>query len=290
MKRDTTLVLVTYNSAHLLEERLAACAGWPVVLVDNASADGTADWVRSNFPAVHVIANAVNSGYGRAANLGFDQVSTRYALLVNPDARLDSSAIERLEAKADALADGWLFIAPDVGVAPQRRQKADHGLERVAAASGAALFFDVQALRRLGGFDPEIFLFFEETDLCLRAERARLDLYFAPDVEVPHELGTSTHRSLSLEYMRKWHYNWSRLYFERKHRRWGAFVRTAFVNVVVAGIKLAMGGREPRKAALLRARHDAARTFLAGGSAFDSQGAPCAASLGVGIDLSADET
>jgi N-acetylglucosaminyl-diphospho-decaprenol L-rhamnosyltransferase len=278
MQQDTTLVIVSYNSAHLLEERLRAYADRPVVVVDNASTDGSSELISSSFPEVQLIENEVNSGYGRAANLGFERVATPYALLVNPDARIGAEGIADLEAEASGLADGWLFVAPNIGLSPEAPERVTPTLDRIRAAYGAALLFNMESLRRLGGFDPNIFLFFEETDLCRRARDANLDMYYARGVPVEHEIGTSTHRTLAIEFMRKWHYNWSRLYFFRKYRLWGRFLRTLWINLVVAGVKLRIAGRDERKVALLRARHSSARAFLFGRAAFQSSGAPCAES------------
>jgi len=274
MKQDTTLVIVTYNSAHLLEERLGEYAGRPVVIVDNASSDGTAGLVSSSFPEVDVIQNDVNSGYGRAANQGFERVVTRFALLVNPDARISSEGIAALEAEASGLDDDWLFIAPNTGVIPEPRVRVSSTLEEVDAASGAALFFDVECLRRFGAFDPSIFLFFEETDLCRRAMRDGVKLYYAADIPVEHELGTSTHSSIALEYLRKWHYNWASLYYHRKHRLWSRYFGTLWRNLVVAGFKLMTSSRNQQRYVLCHARHHSARAHLFGRGAFLPSGEP----------------
>lgn len=274
MPQDTTLVIVSYNSAHLLEERLRAYAGYPVVVVDNASSDGTVDWIADAFPAVRLVANRVNSGYGRAANAGFEQVETRFGLLVNPDAQLGAREIEALEREARAIEGEWLFVAPNTGLAPTGARPAMSSLERIEAASGAALLFEMTSLRRLGGFDPNIFLFYEETDLCRRARTAGLGLFHAPAIRVEHELGTSTQRSLAIEYVRKWHYNWSRLYYCRKHGLWSEFANTLFRNLVLARLKLGRLPRDEVRYALCHARHHSARAFLAGRPAFLESGDP----------------
>lgn len=289
MAQDTTLVIVSYNSAHLLDERLREYAGLPIVVVDNASSDDTAALIASSFPDVRFIQNVVNSGYGRAANRGFEEVDTPYALLLNPDARMTRESIGALEAEARALHGEWLFVAPNTGLPPTfppappatfppssttSPGRVSGVLTRVSAASGAALFFDMKQLRALEGFDPNIFLFFEETDLCRRAMNAGVQMYFAPEIHVEHELGTSTHRSIALEYVRKWHYNWSSLYFSRKHHLWKRLAGTIWKNGVVAAFKLRGLPRDELRYALCHARHHSARAFLAGRSAFLPSGEP----------------
>ena len=84
MNQETTIVFVTYNSTHLVNDFLSSLGDYPVIVVDNASKDDTCEHIQNQFPSVKLHRNAVNIGYGRAANQAFKQVTTKYALLVNP--------------------------------------------------------------------------------------------------------------------------------------------------------------------------------------------------------------
>lgn len=271
---ETTLVFVSYNSAHLLRERLRALDALPVVVVDNASRDGIAELFATAPDRVRFLANRVNSGYGRAANQGLEEVETKYALLLNPDVEIGPEEVAALEAEAQRLDTPWLFIAPDSGVPPELLGGSISGLETVRGASGAALFFDVSAFRELGGFDPNIFLFYEETDLCRRAVEAGLEMYHAPRIRVEHPIGTSAAPTLALDYLRKWHFHWSALYFTRKHRMWRRHLGLLFRNGIVAGLKLRLLSPGTRRHALTHARHHSARFFWRGESAFLASGEP----------------
>ena len=90
----TGVVVVTYNSAEVIEKCLDSCNGLPVVVVDNASRDTTQDLVRKH--NVRLIANAKNRGFGGAANQGVAELDTELILLLNPDVEL-SASIEPLE-------------------------------------------------------------------------------------------------------------------------------------------------------------------------------------------------
>ena len=277
MSKDTTLVIVCYNSGHLIGERLRAYAGRPVVVVDNASTDGSRELISSSYPEVVLIKNDVNRGFGCAANTGFDRVETKFALLVNPDVKMGEIEIAALESEALSLSSdsGWLFIAPNTGHPPDSRQPITASLDRIQSASGAALLFNMHALQMLGAFDEKFFLFFEETDLCRRALQKGWVMFYARDIRAEHELGTSTKRTSKIAFTRKWHFGWSSLSFYRKHRLWGNFVRTIFRNLFVAGIKLRFFRRDEFRLSRLYARHHSARAFLAGRTAFDPSGGPC---------------
>src|SRR5512139_2440690 len=110
----TTAVIVTYRSRKTIAATLEGCrpahdAGrLHVVVVDNASNDGTAAFVRGAFPWVEVVDAGGNLGFGRGCNLGFERVRTPYVLFLNPDATLGLESLTELESLLDA--------HPDVGI------------------------------------------------------------------------------------------------------------------------------------------------------------------------------
>lgn len=225
-----TVVTVTWQSAAVIGGFLAACpAGLPVIVVDNASADGTPGAARAARPDVQVFANGQNLGFGAAANIGLDAVRTEFALLANPDARLSAEAIGALVEAADA-APGHRLLAPlllDEAGRPVRSWNAaqhrrrllprDRGPEPwpegpacVAFASGACLLF--RRADRLR-FDEGFFLFYEDDDLCLRAGGALL----VPAARVAHAGGRSSAPSLAVTWRKARCMAWSRLRFTALH-------------------------------------------------------------------------
>ncbi|GIV11863.1 MAG: hypothetical protein KatS3mg021_0145 [Fimbriimonadales bacterium] len=104
---DLSVIIVNYNTRDLLRECLLAlrhCAGvsLELIVVDNASADGSAEMVRTGFPEVVLIANAENRGFGAGCNQGLRVAHGRYALILNADARPQQHALARLVAFMDA--------------------------------------------------------------------------------------------------------------------------------------------------------------------------------------------
>ncbi len=273
----TTIVLVTFNSRRWIAPRLSGLAGESVVVVDNASSDGTADLVERDHADVRLIRNAQNRGYGRAANQGVEAAETEYAMILNPDVELGLDELRGLEEAARTLGDDWLFVAPETDMAPRPMPGSggadDEGRIPIEWASGAALLCHVGRMRALGGFDENIFLFFEETDLCRRATGAGLSLWFVPAVRCRHEPGTSTPPDPALDRLRRWHYQWSALYFARKHRDWGRLASLLLRRGLLAGLQslwVQDAGRRNRK----RARAAACLAFMLGRRAFLPGGEP----------------
>jgi len=207
----TTAVIVTYNahayiSAALDEtgrardERLLE-----TIVVDNASADGTAALVRERYPWVRVIDSGANVGYGRACNAGLAAVETPYVLFLNPDAVLPTASLRTLitfldghpraavAAPATKVYGGAalqfvgglptpayiLLAAAGLRSHPPSRRFIQPGTPPFQTdwLAGGILLARCDAIRALGGFDPRFFLYFEETDLCKRAIESGHELW-----------------------------------------------------------------------------------------------------------------
>ncbi|MDB5412231.1 MAG: glycosyl transferase [Rubritepida sp.] len=228
---DVSVVIVAYNSAALLPACLAAIpAACPVILVDNASPDGSADAALAARPDARIIRAPRNLGFGRGANAGFAQVTTEFGVLLNADAKLEPATIAGLLAAARRH-PGAALLAPEV-IAPDGTMQFGHDLpfRRLRGpvvppsgdaccwyVGGSAMFLRMSAFRAIGGFDPAIFLYFEDDDLCLRMRAAGHSLMHVSGVRVLHEGGASSAPSPRLDWWKAFHQGWSRLHIEAKH-------------------------------------------------------------------------
>ncbi len=232
-----TLVFVAWNArAHLVRALQAAVAiGWPVVVVDNASTDGTSTDVRVRVPEVHLVTADRNLGFAGGVNAGVRETSTPWALVLNPDIVLTREAVERMlaagEASPDIGAVGAQLIAPDgqpqpsyslrrfptLGVwtadlllldhlwpgnpasarylATDLDRDGDHDVEQPAAA---CLLVRRIAFDAIGGFDTRFHpAWFEDVDFCQRLRTAGWRIRYAGGARVVHEGGVAM-RALGL--------------------------------------------------------------------------------------------
>lgn len=236
-----TVILVTFNSRHIL----AACLSrltlmQHVIIVDNASDDGTPEAAAQLLPQARVIVNQKNIGFGRANNIALEQTTTPFALLLNPDCVLDDGAIEALLAGAQRY-PGAAILAPKIYLAPGKiensfgpffyKQKTKKPATDPSGdlctewLLGAALFLKMEHMLKIGFFDPWFFLFYEEEDLCIRVRRAGYSSIVINDAHATHVVGRSTRPSVRLSYRRTYCLTLSRLYVTRKY--WGAPRMTA---------------------------------------------------------------
>lgn len=229
---DVTVVVVSYNSAAVIEACLAPLAGAKaVIVVDNASGDESRERVRHVRPDAEIILNAHNPGYGSAVNQGFARVRTPYALLINPDAVLSADAVAAMVATARASANTGL-IAPLLyspkrglemewmGPAETRQSRAEHPPEGDLCtwfATGAVWLCDMAAWRDVGGFDENIFLYGEDFDLCWRYTDKGYAILVAAEAKGGHLVSQASPPSRRIRWRKEWNIVWSHLYLLGKH-------------------------------------------------------------------------
>ncbi|MBM6581607.1 glycosyltransferase family 2 protein [Microvirga sp. BT689] len=231
---DVTAIVVTFDSAHALPECLGALRadGVPVIVVDNASTDDTVAIAEGQ--GARVVRNARNEGYGRANNSGARAAETAFVLIVNPDCTVDKGAVAALVDAARRYPDAALFapqiVEPDGRVFFQPRSLLSPYLHNIQGKlvlpegeacapffSGACFLIRRDVFLELGGFDDNIFLFYEDDDLCRRVADAGSALIYVPQAVVRHGRGRSSGEKPGRVFTSRWHQAWSRAYVSRKY-------------------------------------------------------------------------
>jgi GT2 family glycosyltransferase len=262
-----TAVIVTFESIRTIDATLeaareAADAGeLKVVVVDNASQDGTPEHVRRNYPWVKLVEHGGNFGFARGCNRGFAEVDSPYTLFLNPDAAISRAALSVLEE--------FLEAHPQCGIcAPAIRSKG--GVQWAGMLStprgmiGEALFGKPSPLQRpitpadrpfetnwvcgavfmirsalyrdIGMMDPRFFLYFEETDLCLRVQRQGWQIWAVGKAEAEHVVGASAAQVGGVLHngcLAKFYYP-SRFYYLSKH--FGLLLAVLSESIVFAAL------------------------------------------------------
>jgi len=207
-----SIVVVTFNHRDVVPgclDALRATLGPAdeVVLVDNASTDGTADLVAARYGWVRLVRSYANGGFGAGNNLGAGVAGGEHLVFLNPDTVPLAGWLDALLAGAggDTLTTARLLLAGSPervdtfgnevhisGITTSRGWGTPAGgaggeAEEVAAVSGACLALRRDLFRRLGGFDARLFLYFEDTELSLRARLAGCRCLAVPAARVLHD-------------------------------------------------------------------------------------------------------
>lgn len=226
---DLSVIVVNYNTRHLLDEMMAtleaAARGLSlqVIMVDNASRDGSADYIRGRWPHLQLIANTSNVGFGRANNQALPLLRGRAVLLLNTDAFMAPDSLrvtlDELQRHADCGLVGARLVGRDGAVQPScryfptpwntllvrtglwrffpRTQLVDDidWDDRLPAecdwVPGAFLMIRREVIAQVGLFDPRYFLYYEEVDFCRAAKAAGWKVRYCPHTDVVHIGGES---------------------------------------------------------------------------------------------------
>jgi len=231
-----------------------------VIVVDNASPDGTAAWLRTAWPQVRLIASATNLGFGRANNRGMTIARGAWVLLLNPDTVVQPGALAQLLAfGADHPAAGLIAprlrygdgslqrnafrfpgpvqVALDLFPLHARlresplngRYPAEHRGAAPFAIDhplGAAMLVRRAVLDQVGGFDESFFMYAEEVDWCHRIGAAGWEIWQVPAAEIVHLAGQSTRQRAGQMTVELWR---ARYHYFAKHR-------SRSINRVVRGL------------------------------------------------------
>ncbi|SDZ75150.1 glycosyltransferase family 2 protein [Microbulbifer marinus] len=286
---NVSVVIVTHNSIGVLPRALnsirpsyesglvAEC-----LVVDNASIDGTAEWVRKQHPWCRLIADGRNVGFGRGCNIGIERTRSEHILLLNPDATLASGDLQRMvdfldgTPRAGVVApairepDGGLqaaggLLTPTSLVQSVLGAGADEDLRPIHPGDppfktcwvcGAVVLLKRQMLEQIGNFDPRFFLYFEETDLWLRARNAGWQIWALGEAVATHENAASaktTGKKLYADCIAQ-HYFESRFYYLCKHFGWPAAALAELAEIGVLAAKAGARLLQRRPDDTLRAR------------------------------------
>ena len=210
---SVSVIVLTFNAREFVERCLTAVfhqtyVNFEVIVVDNASSDGTADFVSERFPQAHLVRSQRNDGYGAGNNLGAAHASGEILVFLNPDAvpernwlwhlidgmrqhgRHFATSKITLQSDRERLNSGGNLIHY-LGLSFCRglnaRRSVFNQAEYVSGASGAACAISRDLFERIGGFDASFFLYHDDVDLSMRALLAGERCLYVPDAVVAHD-------------------------------------------------------------------------------------------------------
>jgi N-acetylglucosaminyl-diphospho-decaprenol L-rhamnosyltransferase len=274
--RSVDVVIVSYRSRELLRRCLDSLRACPpegtmkVIVVDNASDDGTVEMVRAEYPEADLVASPTNLGFAAGTNLGARRGDAHYVLVLNPDTAVTEGALDTvlatIEAHPEAAVVGPRLVREDgsfdhaakrsfptplsalghftgVGrrtgargrLAAYRAPEVESG--PVDAVNGAFMLIRRELFERLGGFDEGYWMYMEDLDLSYRLAREGWVTWYEPAATVIHVKGGTVGGERSPRLNLAFHRGMYRFY-----RRHYAAQRSALMNAAVyAGIGVKLG-------------------------------------------------
>jgi N-acetylglucosaminyl-diphospho-decaprenol L-rhamnosyltransferase len=259
---DLSVVIVNWNVRDLLRRCVESVRsaqrsiGVEIIVVDNASTDGSVEMLRSGFPETVLITNPVNRGFPAANNQGIAAAQGRYVLLLNPDTEVLAGSLETLVEHMDTHHDvglvGPQLLYADGQVQSSRRRyptlatlffestwleslaprsllrrfyvldQPDAAVSDVDWVTGAAMLARREVIQQVGGMDERFFMYSEELDWCRRIKAAGWRVVYHPGAQVIHHVGKSSEQAVPARHV---NFQRSKIRYTRKYH--GPRVATA---------------------------------------------------------------
>ena len=310
---DLTIVIVSWNVRDLLRRCLSSvfearrsASGIlepraEVIVVDNASTDGSLEMVRSEFPQVRLLANPENRGFTAANNQGLALSQGRYLLLLNPDTEIVGDALATmlgfLETHPQVGALGPQLLYPDGSRQSSRRRfptfatalvestvvqewwpdnrilrryyitdTPDDAVQPVDWVVGACLLVRREIYEQVGALDEGFFMYSEELDWCRRIKAAGWEIVYLPTATVIHHEGKSSEQVVPARHI---YFQSSKVRYFRKHHgsfqaetlRW--FLQVTYLyQLAREGLKWMVGHKRPMRVERIRAYRQVLRSGL----------------------------
>ena len=219
--QDITVIITSFHSGDKIFDCINSISqDVKIIVVENSNDENLKNEIYSKYRNVECILSKENLGYGSANNLALSKTDTNYALIINPDVVLSDNALKNFFLTVKKI--------PNFGIlAPISKNEKyqnfnidiDKNLKEVETVKGFAMFLNMKNFQKIGFFDSNFFLYFEEIDLCKRLQSSKIKIYIDPSIKV-HHLGGASHDlkfNKSMELSRNWHWMWSTFYFHKKH-------------------------------------------------------------------------
>ena len=234
---DLSIIIVNYNVKDFLQSLLLSLnqalknISHEIIIIDNASTDGSVELIRNNFSQVTLIDNKKNLGFSKANNLGLKISKGKYLLLINPDTLVSEDTltgmIKFFDSHTEVGLAGCKILNPDgtlqlacrrsfpgpwtsfckvTGLStlfPKSKIFASYNLTyldenkscEVDAVSGSFMMFTRKVYEEIGGLDEEYFMYGEDLEYCYRIQKAGYKIYYVASTQIIHYKGESTKRS-----------------------------------------------------------------------------------------------
>ena len=305
---DLSIIIVSWNVKELLQRCLESIFQHPpsglqfeVIVVDNASTDGSAAMVRDGFPQVQLLVNDENLGFTAANNQAIARSRGRYVLLLNPDTEVLGDApatiVGYMDAHPEVGALGPQLLNPDGSIQSSRRRfptmataflestilqrwfpdnpvlrryymldRPDDRTQGVDWAVGAALLVRKEAIEQVGPLDEGFFMYSEELDWCHRIKAQGWKVVYLPTAKVVHHGAQSSEQVKPFQHIQ---FQRSKVrYFRKHHGAWKAealrlFLLATYVyHLLEEAFKWLVGHKRPLRAERVKAYWQVLRSRL----------------------------
>ena len=246
--KNTTFIIVTYKSEKVIYECLNSLPEESKkIIVENSKNINLKKDLENKYKNLEVIINE-NTGFGASNNLGIKKCDTQFAYILNPDVKLKKNTFNFLSESCLKISD-FALISPIHSNEKYPNYKinkkydyVDENIFEVDDIDGFSMLINKKNFDNNDYFDENFFLYLENNDLCLRVKKKGYKIYIANNSLIDHKGGASSDINLfnEIEYLRNWHWMWSKFYYHKKHDGYFYAFFKIFRNLISALLKFVL--------------------------------------------------
>ncbi len=237
---DITFVIVTYKSESVIQECLNTLpSDSKKIIIENSNNINFKKDLKLKYDNIEVILSE-NIGMGAGNNIGIKACKTKFAYVLNPDTKLNQNTIKNLLNGLNQISD--FTIASPLNDDPSypnykinNLYNKDQNILSVDRIDGFSMLINLEKFSDNNFFDENFFLYLENDDLCLRVKNKNENIYIVKNSLINHIGGIS--KKQNLEYLRNWHWMWSKFYFNKKHYGFFKAFLKIFSNLLSSSLK-----------------------------------------------------
>ena len=236
---NITFIIVSYKSENIIKSCLSSLPkNSKKIIIENSNNTNLKTDLKSNYDNIEVILSN-NIGMGAGNNIGLKACKTDYAYILNPDTKFNNGTEKKLLEALNQVSD-FTLASPlnDNLKIPNYKKlitKINSNILSVESIDGFSMLFNLKKFKDQNFFDENFFLYLENDDLCLRVKQKKEFIYVITDSLINHKGSISLNEKL--EYLRNWHWMWSKFYFNKKHFGFFIALKNTSLNLISASIK-----------------------------------------------------
>ena len=228
---DTTIILISYKSEKLILNFIKKLPKLiPIIIIDNSNSFLLEDIIKKEYSNLEIFVKK-NDGVSSALNYAVEKIKTKYFLQISPDIDFDYKDIWVYLDFAKKLNDKFAAIGPrflDVKKKGHKQISENVEYDSIDSIHGSCMFINKECYNKIGGFDENYFLYFEETDYCYRGKKLGYKSYQVNKSKVQSkgrsvDLGNDNEKISNILH---WHFIWSNFYFNKK--KYGRLISLLF--------------------------------------------------------------
>jgi len=231
---EITFVIVTYKSESIIQNCLNTLPSESKkIIVENSNNINLGKDLKLKYDNIEIILSE-NIGMGAGNNIGLKSCKTKYAYILNPDTKLNNNTIKNLIYGLNKISD--FTIASPLNDDPNfpnykinNPEQKNLNILSVDSIDGFSMLIDLEKFSDKNFFDENFFLYLENDDLCRRVKNRNENIYIIKNSLINHTGGIS--KKKNLEYLRNWHWMWSKFYFNKKHYGFFSAFSKIFFNL-----------------------------------------------------------